>query len=163
MFFTPRRKNSVWLILSEKDPRPRGDVVLKIVHRASAEAGKADWPLLEESRQTSPSQLRSLPSTGKLIALRCTATYGNVARSSRTTHGSPCRILDYALYIASTKDAATSPTRFGPTAFDGPKPYHATMALSSLDLEDFTSSTASLRSAINASTTWTVRVYGTAI
>ena len=56
------------------------------------------------------------------------------------------------------KDAANSPTRFGPTALDSPKPYRATIVPSSLDLEVLTSSTESFKSAINVSTTETVRV-----
>lgn len=57
------------------------------------------------------------------------------------------------------KDAANSPTRFGPTALDSPKPYNATIVPSSPDPEDLTSSTESFRSAIKVSTTETVKVY----
>ena len=71
--------------------------------------------------------------------------------------------LYQALYNASMKDAANSPTRFGPTALDSPKPYNATIVPSSPDLENLTCSTESLRSAIKVSTTETVKVYIMAI
>jgi hypothetical protein len=61
------------------------------------------------------------------------------------------------------KDAANSPTRFGPIALDSPNPYNATIVPSSPDLEDLTSSTESFSSAINVSTTGTVKVYSTTI
>ena len=44
---------------------------------------------------------------------------------------------------------------------DCPKPCKAIIVPSSLGLEGFTPSTAFLRSAINVSTTGTVRIYGT--
>ena len=57
------------------------------------------------------------------------------------------------------KDAANSPTKFGPMALDSPNPYSATIVPSSPGLEVLTSSTQSFRSAINVSTTETVKVY----
>jgi len=45
-------------------------------------------------------------------------THKNVERSFLDGISITARILDHALYIASTKDAASSPTRFGPTALD---------------------------------------------
>ena len=51
----------------------------------------------------------------------------------------PGRISHHALYKTSAKDAASSPTIFGPTVLDYPKPYKATIVPFSPALEDFAS------------------------
>lgn len=95
-----------------------------------------------------------------VYSLRCILRYRNVAGLMIAKYtGCPIPPQHQALYRTSMKDAANSPTRFGPTALDSPNPYNATIVPSSPDTEDLTSFTESFRSAMNVSTTEMVKVY----